>query len=66
MLTLAPGLEGSGRRRNGRKELRTLFFDLTHEDYQGHTYHLVLGTARYQLQQGGSVPKRLLRRRFWR
>jgi hypothetical protein len=51
MLTLAPGVEASGcRRHGGRKELRTLFFDLTHEDHQGHTYHLVVGTRRYPLE----------------
>jgi hypothetical protein len=63
MLTLAPGLEGSGRRHNGRKELRTLFFDLTHEDHQGHTYHLVLGTARYQLQHCHRAHPALLKAR---
>jgi hypothetical protein len=43
-------MEASGRRHHGREEQRTLFFDLTHEDYQGHRYHLVVGTRRYELQ----------------
>ena len=51
LLALAPGLKASNRHHPGRSEQRTLFFDLTHEDYQGHTYHLVIGAQRYELQR---------------
>jgi hypothetical protein len=50
LLALAPGLKASNRHHPGRSEQRTLFFDLTHEAHQGHTYHLVMGAQRYELQ----------------
>ena len=51
LLALAPGLKASNRHHQGRSEQRTLFFDLTHEAYQGHTYHLVIGAQRYELER---------------
>src|SRR3982751_5711528 len=46
-LAVAPRLEAAHR---GRKERRTLFFNFSHEEYQGHTYYLVLGQQRFRLE----------------
>ena len=34
-----------------REERRTLFFNFSHDDYEGHTYYLVMGTHRYCLER---------------
>jgi hypothetical protein len=34
-----------------RKERRDLFFNLSHEGYSGHEYHLLMGTRRLQLRE---------------
>src|SRR5437762_782547 len=39
-LALAPHLDAA---HTPKKEQRTLFFDFSHEDHQGHAYYLVLG-----------------------
>jgi hypothetical protein len=46
-LTLAPHLEAA---RKG-EERQTLFFNLSHEDHEGHTYYFVLGKNRYFLER---------------
>lgn len=35
------------------RETRTLFFDLSHEQHQGHEYHFVVGRRRFQLRPIG-------------
>ncbi len=45
-LALAPHLESAAA---PATELRTLFFNFSHEDYEGHTYYLVMGKNRYLL-----------------
>jgi len=59
-LALAPHLRGTDEYDNEQerkkrqlllqKETRTLFFNLSHEDYVGHTYYLVLGNHRYRME----------------
>lgn len=46
MLALAPPLDAAISR---HREMRTLFFNLSHEDYAGHTYYLVIGQHRHAL-----------------
>jgi hypothetical protein len=46
MLALAPPL-GSAISRH--RQVRTLFFNFSHEDYAGHTYYLVIGQRRHAL-----------------
>ena len=46
MLALAPPLDAAISR---HREMRTLFFNLSHEDYAGHTYYLVIARHRYAL-----------------
>lgn len=43
MLALAPRLQGR------QSEIRTLFFNLSHENYEGHTYYIVIGKQRHLL-----------------
>ncbi len=61
-LGLASHLEGRGR---GHKdnERRSLFFNLSHEDYKGQTYYFVSGTRRYRLQEADPSHPALLRAR---
>jgi hypothetical protein len=37
-------------------EIRTLFFDLSHEQHEGHNYYLMLGKQRYPLSPLGGGP----------
>jgi hypothetical protein len=37
-------------------EIRTLFFDLSHEQHEGHNYYLMLGKQRYPLSPLGGRP----------
>jgi hypothetical protein len=47
-----PDLRLRGPQREKRKkEKRTLFFNLSHESYSGHEYHLVTGTLRHRLRE---------------
>jgi hypothetical protein len=43
MLALTPQLHGR------QSEIRTLFFNLSHENYEGHTYYIVIGKQRHLL-----------------
>ncbi|HEY6991770.1 MAG TPA: hypothetical protein VH369_25485 [Bryobacteraceae bacterium] len=46
LLALAPPLDAAISR---HREMRTLFFNLSYENYAGHTYYLVIGRHRYAL-----------------
>jgi hypothetical protein len=48
MLALAPPLDAAISR---HREVRTLFFNFSHEDYAGHTYYLLIGQRRRALSQ---------------
>src|SRR5581483_7675401 len=49
-VALAPHLDAA---KNQKNELRTLFFNFSHEDHEGHTYYLVMGKERHLLQPAG-------------
>ena len=52
MLALAPPFDAAISRHGAfsrHREMRTLFFNVSHEDYAGHTYYLVIGQHRYAL-----------------
>src|SRR5205085_3490424 len=59
-LALAPHLDAA---HTPKKEQRTLFFDFSHEDHQGHAYYLVLGANRYRLEEAGPSHPAVVRAR---
>lgn len=51
------------RRKRHKKERKDMFFNLSHEDYSGHEYHLLVGTKRLRLRELKEHDSRLARTR---
>ena len=59
MLALAPPFDGAISRPGAisrHRQVRTLFFNFSHEDYAGHTYYLVIGQRGHALSPPLSGP----------
>jgi len=63
LLSLTP-LVSSGQSAPASTEMRTLFFDLSHEHHQGHRYYFVAGKQRHQLQPCNGFHPALLQARL--